>query len=71
MKGLSRMNLLYMRSFAEVWPEESIVQQVVGRIPWGHNVRLLDLVKDRKERLWHAEQAIQNGWSRNVGSIAK
>ncbi len=42
MKGLSRTNLLYMRSFAEVWSEESIVQQVVGRIPWGHNVRLLD-----------------------------
>jgi predicted nuclease of restriction endonuclease-like (RecB) superfamily len=26
MKGLSRTNLLYMRSFAESWPEESIVQ---------------------------------------------
>ncbi len=27
MKGLSRTNLLYMRSFAEAWPEASIVQQ--------------------------------------------
>lgn len=66
MKGLSRTNLLYMRAFAETWPEEAIVQQLVGQIPWGHNVRLLDLVKDREERLWYAQQTIQNGWSRNV-----
>jgi predicted nuclease of restriction endonuclease-like (RecB) superfamily len=36
MKGLSRTNLLYMRAFAETSPDKSIVQQVVGRIPWGH-----------------------------------
>lgn len=35
MGGLSRTNLLYMRAFAETWPDESIVQQVVGQIPWG------------------------------------
>jgi predicted nuclease of restriction endonuclease-like (RecB) superfamily len=66
MGGLSRTNLLYMRAFAETWTDESIVQQVVGQIPWGHNVRLLDLVKDREERLWYVRAAIQNGWSRNV-----
>jgi predicted nuclease of restriction endonuclease-like (RecB) superfamily len=65
-KGLSRTNLLYMRAFAETWPDESIVQQVVGRIPWGHNVRLLDLVKSPEERVWYVEQTIQNGWSRNI-----
>lgn len=66
MKGFSRTNLLYMRSFAEAWPDESIVQQVVGQIPWGHNVRILDQVKDTGERLWYIQQAIANGWSRNV-----
>ncbi len=35
-------------------------------MPWGHNVRLMDLVKDREERLWYVQQTIQNGWSRNV-----
>ncbi|MFH1842670.1 MAG: DUF1016 N-terminal domain-containing protein, partial [bacterium] len=29
MKGLSRTNLLYMRKFAEIWPDEEIVQQLV------------------------------------------
>ena len=66
MSGLSRTNLLYMRAFAEIWSDEAIVQQVVGQLPWGHNVRLLDLVKHREERLWYAHAAIENGWSRNV-----
>ena len=66
MKGLSRTNLLYMRAFSEAWPEEPIVQQLVGQLPWGHNVRILDLVKTAKERRWYAQAAIEHGWSRNV-----
>ena len=38
MTGLSPRNLKYMRAFAEAWPEEPIVQQLVAQIPWGHNV---------------------------------
>ena len=66
MRGLSARNLGYMKALAEAWPEEPILQQVVAKLPWGHNVRLLDYVKDSKERLWYIHQAIQNGWSRNV-----
>lgn len=42
------------------------MQQLVAKLPWGHNVRLLDLVKQPDERLWYVQQAIQGGWSRNV-----
>jgi len=66
MKGLSRTNLLYMRAFAEAWPDESFVQQVVGQIPWGHNLRILDLLKDPDDREWYVRAALQHGWSRNV-----
>jgi predicted nuclease of restriction endonuclease-like (RecB) superfamily len=66
MKGLSRTNLLYMRAFSEAWPEEQIVQQLVGQLPWGHNVRILDHAKTLEERLWYARSAIEHGWSRNV-----
>ena len=66
MKGFSRTNLLYMRAFAEAWPDESFVQQVVGQIPWGHNLRILDCVKNASEREWYVRATIQNGWSRNV-----
>jgi predicted nuclease of restriction endonuclease-like (RecB) superfamily len=64
--GFSRSNLLYMRAFAEAYPDEQIVQQAVGQIPWGHNVRILDTIKDPQERLWYVRQTIENGWSRNV-----
>jgi predicted nuclease of restriction endonuclease-like (RecB) superfamily len=66
MKGLSPRNLKYMRALAEAWPEDEFVQQPVAQLPWGHNVRLLDLVKTRDERLWYARAAIEHGWSRNV-----
>lgn len=63
-KGFSRANLMYMRAFAEAWGEAEIVQQTVGRLPWGHNVLLLTRVKDASLRQRYAEQAIAEGWSR-------
>lgn len=65
-KGIPRTNLLSMRSFAESWPDEEIVQQVVGPIPRGPNVRILDLVKDPAGRLWSIQPGIQQGRSRRV-----
>jgi len=47
MKGFSRTNLLYMRSFAECWSDEKIVQQLVGQLPCGHNLALLDKLKNK------------------------
>lgn len=38
MKGFSRANLMYMRAFAEAWPDAEIVQQPDGQLPWGHNL---------------------------------
>lgn len=66
MKGLSSRNMKYMRTFAEAWPEKEFVQQVVAQLPWGHNVRLLDRVKEPQERKWYAGKAIEHGWSRPV-----
>lgn len=66
MKGLSPRNLMYMRSFAEAYSEDPIVQRVVAQLPWGHNVDLIDKVKDQATRLWYAHQAIAHGWSRNI-----
>ena len=66
MKGLSRTNMLYMRSFAENWPDEQFVHQLAGQIPWFHNCTLIDKVKDKKQRIWYIEQTVENGWSRNV-----
>ena len=52
-KGFSPRNLKYMKAFAEVWPDGSIVQQVAAQLPWFHNCVLLDKVKNPEERLWY------------------
>jgi predicted nuclease of restriction endonuclease-like (RecB) superfamily len=64
MKGFSRSNLKYMRSFAEAWRPDAIGQQAVGQLPWGHNLVLLTRLKDPDARLAYAEAALQHGWSR-------
>ncbi len=66
MKGLSPRNLGYMKAFAEAWNDESILQAPLAKMTWYHNLTLLEKVKGTAERLWYAEQTIQNGWSRNV-----
>lgn len=66
MKGFSRRNLLYMRSFAEAWPEPTFVQEVLAQLPWYHQVTLLDKLKTRSDREWYLVKAIEHGWSRNV-----
>ena len=69
MKGFSRANLMYMRAFAEAWPDAAIVQQAVGQLPWGHNLVLLAKLKTPEQRLAYAQRAIEHGWSRNVLNI--
>lgn len=64
--GFSRTNLLYMRSFASAYPDEQIVHQLGGQIPWKHNCLILDKVKDPEQRIWYIKKTIENGWSRNV-----
>lgn len=39
--------------------------EVTG-IPWGHNVTLVEKVKDPTTRLWYARQTVEHGWSRAV-----
>lgn len=69
MKGFSRANLMYMRAFAEAWPDAAIVQQAVGQLPWGHNLVLLSKLKNTELRMAYAQRAIEHGWSRNVLNI--
>jgi predicted nuclease of restriction endonuclease-like (RecB) superfamily len=64
--GFSRRDLGYMRSFAAAYRDGVFVQQLVAQIPWGHNVRILDKVKDAPVREWYARQTIEHGWSRDV-----
>ncbi len=65
-KGFSVRNLKYMRKFAETYPDSQFMQQLLHKLPWGHNVILIDKVKSPEERLWYANKAMEHGWSRNI-----
>lgn len=64
--GFSVRNLKYMKKIAEEYPDFEFVQQVVAQIPWGHNIILMDKVKNIEEREWYIKQSIINGWSRSL-----
>jgi predicted nuclease of restriction endonuclease-like (RecB) superfamily len=66
MKGFSPRNLKYMRAFADAWSDAEFVQQAVARLPWGHNLVLLDKLPGPQTRQWYAAQAAEHNWSRNV-----
>lgn len=66
MKGFSPRNLKYMRAFAEAWPDQSFVQEVLAQLPWYHQLALLDKLPGPKTRQWYAAKAIEHNWSRNV-----
>jgi len=65
-EGFSPRNLRYMRSLAEAWPDAEILQQLIAKLPWGHNVRVLDRIKDRPTREWYLRAALEHGWSQDV-----
>jgi predicted nuclease of restriction endonuclease-like (RecB) superfamily len=54
MKGFSRRNLLYMRSFTKEWPNLEFVQEVVAQLPWGQNPLFLTKLKTHEDRKWYA-----------------
>ncbi len=63
--GFSPRSLRYMREFARAWstcetPEE-MLQQPAAKLPWGHNMVLLDKLKDADGRAWYASMAVENG----------
>lgn len=65
-KGFSPRNLRYMRTFAAVWSENAILQAPLARLPWYHHIALLEKLDAADVRLWYAERAMDQGWSRNV-----
>lgn len=66
MQGFSVRNLKYMRAFARCWPDSQFVQQLLHKLPWGHNLVLLDKLDTEQQRRWYAAKAIEHNWSRNI-----
>lgn len=66
MSGLTSRNLLSMKIFAREFPAGEIAKQPVSQLPWGHVIRLLQMVKEPAAREFYIREALAQGWSRNV-----
>jgi len=65
-KGFSPQNLWYMRQFYTEYQYNKNLQQLVGEIPWGHNILIFTKIKETDERKYYIKNSAENGWSRNV-----
>lgn len=64
--GYSPRNLARMKKFYTVYKDFSILPPPVAKLPWTHNVILMDKIQDFDKRMWYAEKCIENGWSKIV-----
>lgn len=65
-EGFSKRNLERMRAFYLAYPDGGqFAAQPVSQLPWGHNLVLLQKLKDPAQRLWYAEQALLKGVTMN------
>eukprot|EP00210_Caulerpa_lentillifera_P009629 g9185.t1 len=65
-KVVDRIALDLKREFPDMKGSKSILQRCVAKLSWRQKIALLEKLKSYEERLWYAEQAIENGWSRDV-----
>lgn len=65
-EGFSARNLRYMQKFAKEFEYDTILQHGIANLPWGIVVSLLDKVKVLEQRLWYAEKALENFWTRTL-----
>ena len=66
LKGYSERNLGRMLAFHKEYPDKTILPQLVAKLPWGHNILLMEKEKDINIRLWYAQQCMDNQWSRDT-----
>lgn len=69
MSGFSRRNLELMSQFSQTYPDFEFAKQPVSQLPWGHNILLMQKIKNPKQRNWYASEAVSNGWSRAILQI--
>jgi predicted nuclease of restriction endonuclease-like (RecB) superfamily len=69
-KGFSRSNLFSMKQWFEFYAASNNdiekIQQLVGQIPWGHNLAIITKSKSKDEALFYCNKTIENNWSRAV-----
>lgn len=55
--------------FAEVYLDEQILHCCVAKLPWRHNIALVEKLKPPDEKGWYVQKALEYAWSRDVLAI--
>jgi predicted nuclease of restriction endonuclease-like (RecB) superfamily len=66
LKGFSPQNLWLIRQFYVEYQNASDLQQLVGEIPWGHNILIMQRIKGESARRYYLDAVARLGWTRNV-----
>ena len=64
--GYSVRNMKYMAKFSATYPDAEFVQRALHKLPWRHNIVIMDKVKDPVQREWYIASTIENGWTRDT-----
>ena len=65
--GLSPRNLWDMKKFYERYSSENTkLRQAVAVLPWGHNLVLMNKIKDNDALLYYATECNKKAWSRDL-----
>jgi predicted nuclease of restriction endonuclease-like (RecB) superfamily len=62
----AQMQSVENQSSESVQSEIAQLGALVSRLPWTHNIVLLEKLSTVKQRLFYANKCIQNGWSKSI-----
>jgi len=76
-KGFSERNIKFMVQFYKEYCFDDVIgkqtvsqlaqnKSTIAQIPWGHNIILMQKIKDINLRFWYIQQIIGNGWNRDT-----
>lgn len=65
-KGFSARNLRRMKKFYLEYKDETILPPAVAKLPWTHNIMLIEKIKDKNVRFWYANEAANSNWSKVI-----
>jgi len=69
LKGFSRTNLFYIKKFYEFYSVDlvqhsvGLIESIIFKIPWRHNIEILNKCKNIDEAIYYIKQTIVNNWN--------
>ena len=62
-RAIQRETSGIVKRFAREITDQNFLQTVSAKLPWSHNLVLIEKLKTMESRYWYGVKAIENGWS--------